>query len=122
MPEGEHFFLNPPPDRYDRPPGRDRADALAYAVTLSGGYARPLVVKPNSGKGAKPVTLIGSEAELSAALDAIAREDDLALIQRFVDAPEFRLFLVDGEIAFLYRKSRSAIVGDGKEHRAGAVR
>ncbi len=113
VPEGEHFFLHPP-DRYVRPPGRDRADAFAYAQTLSEGYARPLVVKPNAGKGAKLVTFVGSEAELSSALDAIAQEDELALVQRFIDAPEFRLFLVDGEIAFAYRKTRSAIIGDGK--------
>ena len=113
VPEGEHFFLHPPV-QYDRPPGRDRADAFAYAAMLSKRYTRPLVVKPNSGRGAKLVTFVGSEAELGAALDAIAPEDELALVQRLVDAPEFRLFLIDGEIAFAYRKSRSAILGDGK--------
>lgn len=112
-PEGEHFFLNPP-DRYVRPPGRERSDAILYARELSRGYRLPLVVKPNAGKGARLVTFVRSEAELSAALCAIAIIDDLALVQAFVDAPEFRLFMVDGEIAFAYRKTRSEIVGDGE--------
>ena len=113
VPEGEHFFLNPQ-ERYVRPPGRERSDALAYGKTLSRDWELPLVVKPNSGKGARLVTFVQSEAELVVALEEIAAIDDLALIQAFVDAPEFRLFLVDGEIAFAYRKMRSEIVGDGE--------
>lgn len=113
VPQGEHFFLNPP-DRWVRPPGRERSDALAYAKTLSRGYELPLVVKPNSGKGARLVTFVKNEAELVVALEEIAQIDDLALIQAFIDAPEFRLFLVDGAIAFAYRKTRSEIVGDGQ--------
>jgi len=113
VPQGEHFFLNPP-DRYVRPPGRERSDALAYAARLSRAYELPLVVKPNSGKGARLVTFVQNEPELIVALEEIAQIDDLALIQAFVDAPEFRLFLIDGEIAFAYRKVRSEIVGDGE--------
>jgi cyanophycin synthetase len=60
------------------------------------------------------VTFVQSEPELIVALEEIAQIDDLALIQAFVDAPEFRLFLVDGEIAFAYRKQRTEIVGDGR--------
>src|SRR5215472_10593471 len=113
VPDGEHFFLNPQ-ERYVRPPGRERGDALAYGSRLSRGWQLPLVVKPNSGKGARLVTFIQSEAELIIALEEIAKIDDLALIQAFVDAPEFRLFLVDGEIVFAYRKMRSEIAGDGE--------
>src|SRR5580693_5823804 len=96
VPQGEHFFLNPQGD-YVRPPGRERADAVSFALTLSDNFAKPLIVKPNSGKGAKLVTFVRSEGNLGAALDAIAEIDDVALIQSFVDAPEYRLFLIDGE-------------------------
>lgn len=113
VPEGEHFFLKERP-LYLRPPGRERTDALAYAAKLSDGYERPLVAKPNAGKGAKLVTFVSGEADLRAALDAIAAEDEIALVQGFVDEPEFRLFLLDGEIVFAYAKARAEIVGDGK--------
>jgi len=114
VPEGEHFFLNPQGD-YVRPPGRERSDAVDFAARLSEGYARPVIVKPNSGKGAKLVTFVRSRAELTMALEEIAEIDDVALIQTFIDEPEFRLFLVDGEIAFAYRKARTTIVGDGEQ-------
>ena len=111
-PVGEHFFLRPP-GRYDRPPGRERSDALHYATKLSDGFARPLVAKPNGGKGAKLVAFVRDEGGLDAALDRIGEVDEIGLVQAFIDAPEYRLFLVDGEIAFAYAKSRATIRGDG---------
>jgi glutathione synthase/RimK-type ligase-like ATP-grasp enzyme len=113
VPEGEHFFLRPP-NLYVRPPGRERADAIRYAMRLSDGFSRPLIVKPNAGKGAKLVTFIRDQRALEETLDAIATIDEIALIQTFIDAPEYRLFLIDGEIAFVYGKSRPAMVGDGR--------
>jgi glutathione synthase/RimK-type ligase-like ATP-grasp enzyme len=111
-PVGEHFFLHPP-GQYDRPPGRERSDALRYATKLSDGFARPLVAKPNGGKGAKLVAFVRDEGGLNAALDDIGAIDEIGLVQAFIDAPEYRLFLVDGEIAFAYAKSRAMIRGDG---------
>jgi glutathione synthase/RimK-type ligase-like ATP-grasp enzyme len=113
VPEGGHFFLTAQGD-YVRPPGRERDDALRFAARLSDAYRRPLVIKPNSGKGAKLVTLVRSESETPTALNDIAEIDDIALIQSFIDQPEYRLFLVDGEIAFCYRKARTTIEGDGQ--------
>lgn len=112
-PPGGHFFLKAP-GLYRLPPGRERADAFAFAQKLSDAFAKPLVAKPNGGKGAKLVTMVRSSAALDAALDSISEVDGIALVQAFIDEPEFRLFLIDGEIAFAYRKSRPAIEGDGK--------
>src|SRR5262249_32976263 len=61
----------------------------------------------------KLVSFVTGEAELDRALDGIAAYDFIALVQEFLDRPEFRLFLVDGEIAFAYRKERPAVTGDG---------
>jgi len=113
VPEGSHFFLKAP-DRYDLPAGRSRADAVRFSQRLSDNFARPLVVKPNSGKGAKLVTFVRSEVSLLTAFDAISEIDNIVLVQAFVDEPEFRLFLVDGEVAFAYQKSRPFIEGDGR--------
>jgi len=114
VPHGGHFFLSVP-ERYTLPAGRSRSDAVRYAKKLSDDFASPLVVKPNSGKGAKLVRYVHSRGGLDAALDVIAPHDNIALIQSFVDEPEFRLFVVDGKIAFAYRKSRPLIEGDGKQ-------
>lgn len=113
IPEGDYFFLRAP-HNFMLPDGRGRADALRYARRLSDEYTTPLIVKPNAGKGARLVSYVSDEKGLNAALDEIAGADDIALIQSFVDAPEYRLFLIDGEIAFAYRKSRPAVQGDGR--------
>jgi cyanophycin synthetase len=113
VPEGEHFFLKERA-QYIRPPGRARSDAFEYAESLSSRYHLPLIAKPNAGKGAKLVTFVHNETDLEAAFNAIALEDEIALVQRFIDQPEFRLFLIDGEIVFAYAKSRAEITGDGK--------
>ena len=112
VPAGGHFFLRVP-ERFLLPSGRGRDDAVRFAEKLSDNFEEPLVVKPNSGKGAKLVRYIRSHEAFNEALDAISTEDNIALVQEFIDLPEFRLFLVDGEIAFAYRKSRPTIEGDG---------
>jgi len=113
VPPGDYFFLKTPRAGWERPPGRERADAFAYATRISEGYAKPLIVKPNAGTGAHFVLFVTSEIDLRHALDVITGEDEIALVQSFVDEPEFRLFLVDGEIMFIYRKTRASITGDG---------
>ncbi|HLF24285.1 MAG TPA: hypothetical protein VI565_10225, partial [Burkholderiales bacterium] len=113
-PRGAHFFLTKERGRYRRPPGREHDDALRYAAELSRGFTLPLIVKPNTGSSAKLVTYVRSEAELRAALDEIAQDDEACIVQEFIEAPEFRLFLLDGEVAFCYRKTRALLTGDGQ--------
>jgi len=113
VPPGDYFFLKTPRAGWERPPGRERADAFAYAARVSDNYAKPLIAKPNAGTGAHFVSFVTSETDLRHALDVITGEDEIALVQSFVDEPEFRLFLVDGEIMFIYRKTRASIMGDG---------
>jgi cyanophycin synthetase len=113
VPPGDYFFLKAPRAGWERPPGRERADAFTYAARISDNYTKPLIAKPNAGTGAHFVSFIASETDLRHTLDVITGEDEIALVQSFVDQPEFRLFLVDGEIMFIYRKTRASIVGDG---------
>jgi len=109
VPEGEHFFLSAK-EPYSA--GRGLPDALRYGEVLTNGFEVPLIAKANSGKGANHVWFVRSRASLARALEIIASVDRIALVQRFVDQPEFRLFLVDGEVVFAYRKSRPEIEGD----------
>ena len=113
VPEGGHFFVSA--DRRDcRPAGREQSDAERFASALSDNFARPVVVKPNSGARARNVHLARDLAGLRRRMHAIAAEDTACLIQAYVDAPEFRLFLVGGEVQFCYAKSRPATEGDGR--------
>jgi len=114
VPAGGHFFVRPP-EGYPLPPGRSAEDGIRFAGRLSDEFQKPLVVKPNSGKGAKHVVFAHSREALARAFTSIATIDNIALVQSLVDEPEFRLFLIDGEIAFAYRKLRPFIEGDGKK-------
>lgn len=112
VPEGEHFFVSPA-RRDCRPAGREASDAIAFARRLSGDFARPLVVKPNSGARAQHVHLATDVTSLRRHMQAITAHDPICLIQALIDAPEFRLFMVGGRVAFCYAKARPVAIADG---------
>ena len=110
VPQGDYFFLS---EEYQelRSPGKEKDDAFEYADQL--GY--PVFVKPNKlslGRGAEVIYTL---EQLMEHLDKLAQFDYIALIQKVIDLPEYRLFVVNGEVQFLYQKSLPQVVGDGKQ-------
>lgn len=108
IPRTGHFFVTEE-HRDARPPGREIEDGLRFASEL--GY--PVFVKPNQGSFARNAGPIYDEAELLSAFERIARKDYSAIVQEFLSLPEYRVFMLDGEVRFAYRKSRGTIIGDG---------
>jgi carbamoyl-phosphate synthase large subunit len=51
----------------------------------------PAFVRPRSGKGGRGARKVADASELAAALDELSANGDVALIQAFVDAPEFTI-------------------------------
>ncbi len=109
VPEGEHFFLIAA-YRDQRGPGRELVDALAYAKKL--GF--PVFVKPNDGARGDFAELIADEHALLFHLMAMAPRYHCALIQRVLNGPEYRVFVVDDTVMFHYRKTGTTLMGDGK--------
>ncbi|MDB5619710.1 hypothetical protein [Tardiphaga sp.] len=105
---GQYFFLH---ERYraHRPPGHERADALACFHEL-GGMA---FVKPLAGSRGDFAQTISSEPALAAYLDEVARYYDAVLMQPVFAGKEYRVFLLDGEVVFSARKWQPALLGDG---------
>ncbi|KIZ33742.1 MULTISPECIES: hypothetical protein [Rhodopseudomonas] len=105
---GRYFFLHAR-HRALRPPGHERADALAYLAAL-GGRA---FVKPLLGSRGDFAQMIESEAALSDYLDAVSRYYDSVLIQPLARGHEYRIFVIDDEILYCARKYPPALLGDG---------
>jgi D-alanine-D-alanine ligase-like ATP-grasp enzyme len=113
VPEGDYFFLNS--DFIDQRPGGKELDAAE--LYLAAHFARsdtPLVIKPNHLSRGRFVTLARNVAEGMADLTAMAAKDAIGHIQLLLDAPEFRLFIVEGEIVFCHARGRSFVTGDGR--------
>lgn len=110
IPQGDYFFITQDYQKL-RPAGKEKEDAVFYAEKL--GY--PVFVKPNRQSLGRGAEVIYSSQQLADHLKHLATLDYIALIQEVIHLPEYRIFVVEGEVQFMYQKSRPQIVGDGKQ-------
>lgn len=109
VPEYGHFFLDPQHQAL-RGKGRERNDAFAYAEQL--GY--PVFVKPIDGSKGTLCDIAYGPEDLAVLLERIARFHHAALVQRVLTGEDRRLFVVDGQVVFGYRRMRAVLCGDGR--------
>lgn len=107
-PEGAVFFTD---DRWRdlRGPGREVADAIAYAERI--GW--PVFVKPNDGSRGAFAGLATTPADLARRFEAMAGRHPVALVQRPILAPEWRVVVFDGAVEWAYRRGDALLHGDG---------
>ncbi len=105
---GRYFFLH---ERYraHRPPGHERADALAWFRQLDG----PAFLKPLAGSRGDFAQPVDNEPALASYLDEVSRYYDAVLMQPFVSGLEYRVFLLDDDVVYSARKTAPFILGDG---------
>jgi hypothetical protein len=105
---GQYFFLH---ERYraHRPPGHERADALAHFRRLGG----TAFLKPLAGSRGDFAQAVSGEAAFLTYLDEVARYYDAVMMQRAVTGREYRIFILDDEVLYSARKTPPWIVGDG---------
>lgn len=108
VPKGKHFFLSDDWREY-RPDGRDSAAALKYAAEL--GY--PVFAKPNDGSSGVLAELLLTEAALKEHLAQIAKVSYVVLVQEYINQPEYRIFVIDDRVEFVYRRTKPVVEGDG---------
>jgi len=92
-----------------RAPGREPEDARAFAATA----AYPLFCKPLSASNGLYAETIADAAEFDAYMTRVAREHFAMLVQPYIRAPEYRVFVLQGRALFSYKKSPPSVVGDG---------
>jgi len=105
---GDYFFLSER-HRAHRPAGHERDDAFAYFRKLNASA----FVKPLTGSRGDFAQSLHSEAALDRYLLAVSQHYDSVLIQPIVSGHEYRIFLLDDEIAYSVRKSPPFLLGDG---------
>ncbi len=105
---GEYFFLHER-NSARRPPGHERDSAFLCLKQLGGSaFAKPL-----SGSRGDFAQTIESEDALRAYLDEVSVYYDSILLQPICSGIEYRIFLLDGEVAYTARKYPPYLLGDG---------
>lgn len=106
---GEMFFVTP---RWAdmRTGGREPEDALRFARSAT----YPLFCKPLSASNGLYAEVVESFEAFEAYMARVATEHFAILIQPFVSAPEFRVFVLEGRALFSYRKELPSVLGDGR--------
>lgn len=74
----------------------------------------PVLVKPARGTLGRGIARVADAAALRRHLALLAGHDGAALVQRWIEAPEYRLFHLDGEAMFAYRRTPPTAIGDGR--------
>jgi cyanophycin synthetase len=77
-------------------------------------FGFPVLVKPARGTLGRGIARIADAAALRRHLVSLAGYDTQALIQRWIEAPEFRLFHLDGACVYAYRRTPPEAIGDGR--------
>jgi D-alanine-D-alanine ligase-like ATP-grasp enzyme len=105
---GEMFFVT---KRWAemREPGREPEDALAYAKRA----VYPIFCKPLSASNGLYAELVESADAFADYMTRVAREHFAILIQPYVRASEYRVFVLEARALFSYGKSAPHVIGDG---------
>lgn len=93
-----------------RSPGREPDDARAFAATAE----YPMFCKPLSASNGLHAEVIESAAAFEDYVVRVSREHFAILVQPYVRAVEYRVFVLNGRALFSYRKLSPQVVGDGR--------
>lgn len=75
-----------------------------------------LVVKPNDGCQGKQIELCHTKKELEIAIQKIfQKEPSLSICPYYDIQTEYRTFYLNGEVLFIYGKTKPYVIGDGKQ-------
>lgn len=101
-----------------RGPGREPADALAFA-----GRARyPVFCKPIDGSQGAFAEIIADAAQFERYMRRAVAKHFAILVQPVIDAREYRVFVLNGRVLFAYEKQRASVTGDGVSSLAALAR
>lgn len=89
-------------------------DPFADAWKAAKDWGFPLFVKPNEGAEGEGVQLVHDAKALEAHLNALYTEHDRVLIQKPAGGDDYRLVVLDGDLALAYQRVPLTVTGDGR--------
>lgn len=92
-----------------RAPGREPADALAFAARAT----FPVFCKPVSGAQGAFAEVVHDRDEFARYLQRVGESHYAFVVQPVIEAPEHRVMVLRGRVLFAYQKLRPALIGDG---------
>lgn len=92
-----------------RSPGREPEDALAFAATAE----YPVFCKPVSASNGLHAEVVEDADAFADYVRRVAHDHFAILVQPYVRAEEYRVFVLDGAPLFSYRKHLPSVTGDG---------
>lgn len=87
---------------------------IPYAKKYAKSLGYPVIVKPNSKSQGKAVCLAWDKSELVRALKEVFKDDQVAIIERYLPGRDYRIVVLDGEVISAYERIPLSVVGDGK--------
>jgi len=113
---GEMFFVT---KRWAdmRRPGREVEDALAYSRRA----AYPIFCKPISASNGLYAEVVEDASAFADYVARVSKEHFAILTQPYVQADEYRVFVLEGRALFSYRKSAPGVAGDGVSTLRGLI-
>ncbi len=92
-----------------RDPGREPADALAFAAHAD----YPVFCKPIDGSQGAFAEIIADAAQFERYMGRAGAKHYAILVQPVIEAREYRVFVLNGRALFAYEKQRAGVTGDG---------
>mgnify|MGYP003683657935 CR=1 FL=1 len=111
IPEWKHFFINSDYNGFIHNDNK-QVNINKYVNTLW----YPIFVKPNNASLWKWAEVIYNNKDLKKHLEEIKNISDICLVQEYVKAQEYRIFVVNWEIQFTYKRSSANIKWDWKNN------
>lgn len=89
-------------------------ETIERAWTYAQKIGLPVFVKPNSKSQGTGVTKVYNKGEFFKAFRAVARVDQVILVEQAINGKDYRVVVLDDEVISAYERIPLAVVGDGK--------
>lgn len=73
----------------------------------------PLFIKPDNGTQGRGISVVTSFEKLFEKAVFLLKKYDGILIQEYINAIEYRCFIIDGKVKYIYQRIPAEVVGDG---------
>ncbi|MBI5139015.1 cyanophycin synthetase [Candidatus Nomurabacteria bacterium] len=87
---------------------------ISYGLKNIKKVGYPAIVKPNSKSQGSNVSLVRNSEELISALKKIFKDDNVALVEKYLPGRDYRVVVLDNKIISAYERVSLSVVGDGK--------